>query len=111
MLSYHWETWATIGTFGDGFVLCRAGTLEENDKFLPDAHFFVRSKHPWIIIPAGVRSIETLPGPEDSPLFSGEAKSRMDVVLKASSSKYRFFCAVAQLLVIGAVFEDLRWEI
>lgn len=36
--------WASHVHFGDDVAFLRAGTLAENDKITPGAHFFVRSK-------------------------------------------------------------------
>ena len=69
--------WATSDGFGDGLLFVRAGTLAENERIVPHAHFFVRSKHPWIKIPEGVKTFETLPEKGDAPLFTGKAKSRL----------------------------------
>ena len=76
--------WATHPRFGD-MVFVRAGTLEESEKIVPDAHFFVRSKHPWIALPEGVRTFQTLPGDGDEPLVTGEAKERLSAARGASS--------------------------
>lgn len=46
---------------GDGIAFVRVGTLEKSDDVVPDAHFFVRSKHSWVEIPEGVKRFETLP--------------------------------------------------
>ena len=35
---------------------------EELERISPDAHFFVRSRHPWVTLPEGVPAFETLPG-------------------------------------------------
>ena len=39
----------------------RAGTLDESERLVPDAHYFTRSKHPWIVLPPGVPAYATLP--------------------------------------------------
>ena len=39
----------------------RVGTLDEGERLEPSAHYFVRSKHPWVTIPAGVPAWNTLP--------------------------------------------------
>lgn len=70
--------WATVGFFGDGLVFVRAGTLEASEQIVPDGHFFVRSKHPWVQIPDNVPSFETMPGKEDGPLWKGKARERFD---------------------------------
>ena len=76
--------WATVGMFGDGLLFVREGTLEENDSIVPDAHFFIRSKHSWIQIPEGIRTFQTLPTQADGPLFTGDAKARADAARVAS---------------------------
>jgi hypothetical protein len=70
--------WATHRLFGDGILFLRVGTLDEGEKLAPDAHFFVRSRHPWVTIPEGARTFETLPGDGDPPLFSAGMTARVD---------------------------------
>ncbi len=36
----------------------RVGTLDEPSRLQPDVHIYVRSKHPWITLPAGVPAFE-----------------------------------------------------
>lgn len=48
--------------FGDAVRFVRVGTLDDGGYFVPDAHYFVRSKYPWVTIPPGVPVYETLPG-------------------------------------------------
>lgn len=47
--------------FGDAMRFVRVGTLDEGDTLPPDAHYFVRSKHPWIVLPEGIPAYDTLP--------------------------------------------------
>jgi hypothetical protein len=70
--------WATHRFFGDGIRFVRVGTLDEGERLSPDTHFFTRSKHPWVTIPAGVRAFETLPTESDPPLMSGELAARLE---------------------------------
>ena len=70
--------WGEHRMFGDRLLFVRVGTLDEAEKIAPDAHFFVRSKHPWINLPDGVPSFETLPGEGDPPLVTGDAAARME---------------------------------
>jgi hypothetical protein len=70
--------WATHRNFGPDILFLRAGTLDEGERLSPSAHFFVRSKHPWITIPEGAWTFETLPGEGDPPLFSAEAAARVE---------------------------------
>jgi len=69
--------WATHPMFGETILFLRAGTLDEAERLRPDAHFFVRSRHPWIVIPEGVAAFETLPGEGDPPLFGPQAAARV----------------------------------
>ena len=52
--------------FGNTLRFIRAGTLDVGERLVPDAHYFVRSKHPWVVIPDGVPFWETLPPPRVS---------------------------------------------
>ena len=70
--------WARHAMFGEGVAFLRVGTLDEGEQLPPDAHFFVRSKHPWIVLPEGARCFETLPGEGDPPLLSAEAAARLE---------------------------------
>ena len=74
--------WATHRDFGDRIRFVRLGTLEDAGRLPPDAHFFVRSKHPWISVPEGVPSFETLPGDGDPPLFDAAAAARLEAALR-----------------------------
>jgi hypothetical protein len=70
--------WASHRMFGDAIRFVRAGTLDEGERLTPDAHFFVRSKLPWITLPEGVPQFETLPGEGDPPLLSDEGMKRLE---------------------------------
>ena len=70
--------WAEHPEFGRRIKFLRVGTLDEAERIAPDAHFFVRSKHPWVVIPDGVPAFETLPGADDPPLLSAEAAARLE---------------------------------
>lgn len=69
--------WGTIPMFGAAIRFVRAGTLDRGETVIPSAHFFVRSKHPWIAIPEGVPAFDTLPGDDDPSLFGPEAAARI----------------------------------
>jgi len=77
--------WGTHRMFGDTILFLRVGTLDEGERLTPDAHFFVRSKHPWVRVPEGVPAFETLPGPGDPPLFGPEQAARVDAARVAES--------------------------
>lgn len=70
--------WAEHPMFGEAILFVRLGTLDEGERFGPDAHFFVRSRHPWVTIPDDLPKFETLPGEGDPPLFSTAQQARVD---------------------------------
>ena len=44
-----------------GIVNLRAGTLDDSEDLVPAAHFWTRSKQPWMTIPDDVPSLPTQP--------------------------------------------------
>lgn len=69
--------WGEHPDFGRTKFL-RVGTLDEGEKIAPSAHFFTRSKHPWVTIPDGVPAFEALPGKGDPPLLGAESAKRLE---------------------------------
>jgi hypothetical protein len=69
--------WASHPMFGEGIVFLRAGTLDENERIVPEHHFFVRSRHPWVTVPKGVPAHETLPGDTDPPVLDAAGMARV----------------------------------
>jgi hypothetical protein len=74
--------WATHPMFGDGILFLRVGTLDESERLSPDLHVFLRSKHPWVVLPEGVPAFDTLPG-EGETLFSAEQQARVSAAMQA----------------------------
>jgi hypothetical protein len=70
--------WGTHRMFGDNVLFVRMGTLDEAERIKPNAHFFIRSKHPWVTIPEDVLAFEALPAERDPPLMSAEASARLE---------------------------------
>jgi hypothetical protein len=75
--------WGTHRIFGDGIVFLRVGSLDEGERLQPDAHFFTRSKHPWVTIPDGARTFDALPVEGDEPLLSEAAAARIEAARSA----------------------------
>jgi hypothetical protein len=50
------------GPTGELFYRVRAGTLDNTSWLQPTAHFWTRSKQPWITLPEGDEVHETQPG-------------------------------------------------
>ena len=46
----------------DGLRRVRAGTLDDTSWLRPTAHFWTRSKQPWVTLPEGDQVFETQPG-------------------------------------------------
>jgi hypothetical protein len=49
--------WSTYAGAGDALRFVRVGTLENPDLLPPDIHIYSESKQPWVVIPAGARSV------------------------------------------------------
>lgn len=69
--------WGHHRMFGEGIRFVHAGTLDEGERLAPDAHFFTRSKHPWILLPEGVPAYEALPAEGDGSLWTAEVQARL----------------------------------
>ncbi|MGB3847346.1 aldehyde-activating protein [Sphingopyxis sp. YF1] len=48
-----------------GFANLRAGTLDNSPEIEPAAHFWIRSKQPWIVLPEDVVALDTQPQSPD----------------------------------------------
>ena len=55
--------WTHIADLGDAIAIVGVGMLDEGERLEPEAHYFVRSKHPWNSLPAGVPTFEELGDP------------------------------------------------
>src|ERR1700756_3941785 len=62
--------WGHHHLFGEAIRFVYVGTLDQSETLAPDAHFFTRSKHPWIVLPDGVPTYETLPPEGDGSLWN-----------------------------------------
>jgi len=58
--------WVHRADLGKGIAFVGTGLLDESESLVPEAHYFVRSKHAWISIPPDVPSFETLGDPDKS---------------------------------------------
>lgn len=69
--------WGAHRLFPNKIQFVRLGTLDAAERIKPDAHFFVRSKHSWVKIPADIPTFEALPADHDPPLMDGLAAARL----------------------------------
>lgn len=49
--------------FGAGIAFVPVGVLDQGERLPPEAHYFTRSKHPWVALPPGVPTFEELGDP------------------------------------------------
>ncbi len=52
--------WSYHPRFGTAIAFVGVGLLDEGERLPPEAHYFIRSKHPWVTLPAGVPSFAEL---------------------------------------------------
>ena len=45
--------WSHYAGAGEAMSFLRVGTLDDPDRFPPDAHIFTASKQPWVVLPPG----------------------------------------------------------
>jgi len=50
--------WSHLPHLGQGIAFVGVGMLDHGERLPPEAHYFTRSKHPWVILPAGVPAFE-----------------------------------------------------
>ena len=77
----HTLLYADHPMLGDAIRFVRVGTLDEGERLAPEGHFFVRSKHPWVVIPEGVPAFETLP--EKGMGLGADAKARLQAAMRS----------------------------
>src|SRR5258708_31293287 len=62
--------WAHLTRFGDAIAFVGVGMLDQGESLPPEAHYFTRSKHPWIVLPAGIPTFEELGDPGKAGFFA-----------------------------------------
>lgn len=55
--------WACHPRFGEAIAFVGVGLFDDGGRLTPEAHYFVRSKHPWILLPEGVPAFKQLGDP------------------------------------------------
>ncbi|KQT33591.1 hypothetical protein ASG29_06070 [Sphingomonas sp. Leaf412] len=75
--------WADHPMMGDAARFVRIGTLDRAEALAPDAHYFVRSRHPWVTPPAGVPAFDTLPSDDTAIDLPPDRAARMAMLLRA----------------------------
>jgi hypothetical protein len=68
--------WSYHPHFGDAIAFIGVGTLDASERLQPEAHYFTRSKHPWVNLPPNVPAFAEMGYPEKP-----EAGARIGAVL------------------------------
>lgn len=55
--------WSHHPRLGEAIAFVGVGMLDHGESLPPEAHYFTRSKHPWVVLPAGVPAFEELGDP------------------------------------------------
>lgn len=68
--------WSFHPHLGEAIAFVGVGVLDEGERLPPEAHYFTRSKHPWVTLPTDVPAFAELAYP-DKP----EARARIEAAL------------------------------
>ena len=71
--------WSHQPQLGEGIAFVGVGALDEGERLQPEAHYFIRSKHPWVTLPPEVR-----PSSSSATRARPASRERVMVVLAAA---------------------------
>jgi hypothetical protein len=71
--------WGHHGRFGAALAFVGVGLLDEGERLAPEVHYFIRSKHPWVVLPPNVPAFAEL-----GQFATTEAKARIEAALAAA---------------------------
>ena len=66
--SCRFALWSHIPQLGERVAFVGTGMLDNSSALVPEAHYFIRSKHPRVALPAGIPSFEALGDPGKAEL-------------------------------------------
>ena len=52
--------WSHHPKLGEALAFVGVGMLDEGERLVPEAHYFTRSKHPWLVLPSDLPIFESL---------------------------------------------------
>ena len=55
--------WSHIPKLGEAIAFVGVGVLDHGERLPPEAHYFIRSKQPWVILPPDLPAFEALGDP------------------------------------------------
>lgn len=67
--------WSNHVLLGDAIAIIMVGTLDDASRVTPDVHCFTATKHPWVVLPAGVPAFED--DYDSDIVWSEQAKERI----------------------------------
>ena len=70
--------WSHHTMLGGSIAFVGIGMLDEGERLAPEVHYFTRSKHPWITLPADVTAFDQLGDPGKAG-----ARARIEAALAA----------------------------
>jgi hypothetical protein len=73
--------WGYHPRFGEAIAFVGVGLLDEGERLQPEAHYFTRSKHPWITLPPDVPAFEQL-----GDAGKAGVRARIDAAMAGRSS-------------------------
>ena len=77
--------WSHLPQLGDGIAFVGVGTLDHGESLPPEAHYFTRSKHPWVTVPPNVPAFEE----RGDPGKAG-ARERIMAVMEGAAAQGSF---------------------
>ena len=72
--------WSYHPGLGESIAFVGIGRLDEGERLSPEAHYFTRSKHPWVELPAHLPAFEELGDPAKP-----SARARVEAALARSN--------------------------
>lgn len=79
--------WSHYTSAGPVISFVRVGTLDQPDRCPPDVHIFVRSKQPWVVLPAGAKAFDEYY--ERDQVWPPEAIARREALAEAIAAYQR----------------------
>lgn len=73
--------WSHHPELGERIALVYVGTLDDASRFIPAAHCFTRSRHPWVALPADIPAAGE--HYDSTAVWPGASLERLEIALKA----------------------------